>query len=122
MIARLGSATELLVMQYCCCHCYCYACMLLCHPLGLHLPSIQLAQTDTSCFAYAVRWPTRALQQEEEEQAVGSAEQHLQPPVIEVCATCAGCCCMTCTRGCLPDNNYSLAQLMSCSGSLVQSL
>ncbi|WIA11645.1 hypothetical protein OEZ86_002646 [Tetradesmus obliquus] len=30
-----------------------------------------------------VRWPTRALQQEEEEQAVGSAEQHLQPPVIE---------------------------------------
>jgi hypothetical protein len=47
----------------------------------------------TLCFAHAVRWPTRALQQEEEEQAVGTAEQHVQPPVIEVRGSPADFCC-----------------------------
>lgn len=31
----------------------------------------------------AVRWPTRALQQEEEEQAVSTASAALQPPQIK---------------------------------------
>lgn len=34
--------------------------------------------------ALAVRWPTRALQQEEEEEAMATALQHLQLPTIEV--------------------------------------
>jgi hypothetical protein len=50
------------------------------------------------CSANAVRWPTRALQQEEEEQAVGTAEQHVQPPVIEVSGqSCRHLLLCTCT-------------------------
>ncbi len=38
-------------------------------------------------FHFAVRWPTRALQQEEEEDAVAGADQSLSPPEIKVCST-----------------------------------
>jgi hypothetical protein len=39
----------------------------------------------TACWlSAAVRWPTRALQQEEEEEAVAGAEQSLLPPELKV--------------------------------------
>lgn len=43
-----------------------------------------------SCWlSLAVRWPTRALQQEEEEQAVERADQSLLLPEIKVAVVCA---------------------------------
>lgn len=43
----------------------------------------------TACCA--VRWPTRALQQDEEGEAVATAEQHLLPPDIKWVAGAADC-------------------------------
>lgn len=47
----------------------------------------------------AVRWPTRALQQEEEEQAVGIAHSSLQCPSIQVCAADAATAAMHISPG-----------------------
>lgn len=51
------------------------------------LPGLLTRQT--ACCA--VRWPTRALQQDEEEEAVATAEQQLKPPDIKWVAGAADC-------------------------------